>query len=109
MVCTIALRSPLSDPRRVLTCPESRHHADNGCACFASVSPIAAETRSRTDRERSGSAGDCNLDVIHLPAFILEPDIGKRVVISDGLKIWLSFKPNVNGAAQATRSSKLRD
>jgi hypothetical protein len=39
------------------------------------------------------TAVDCNLDVIPFPAFILEPDSGKPVVIPNGLKIWLGFKP----------------
>ena len=44
-----------------------------------------------------------------MPAFILEPGIRKPVVISGGLKNWISSKPKVDGAAQASRSRKLRD
>jgi hypothetical protein len=46
------------------------------------------------------------MDVIHLPAFILELDSGKPVVIPDGLKIWLSFEPTVEGSSQSQRHTQ---
>jgi hypothetical protein len=93
MVCAIALRSPLSDPRRVLTCPERRRDADTGCGCFASVSPIAAVTGSRTDRERSGSdgaAGTCpgaRSPVGHVPSMLVpSSSLEAQVLVARGTR-----------------------